>query len=165
MPEPHFFTSTLFWSIISFGILMVVLYKTIFPSIFSLLEEREKKIRGSIEDADRLKREAQSLLADYEAKLKGAAQEVNAMLEEARLQARKVVEDGQKKMEQNAERTMEDARSGIERERQAALKDIREATVELTLFAAEKILERQLTDTDHKRFIEQVVQEVAQGKK
>lgn len=165
MPDSHFISPNLFWTTASFCVLLFLMYKYAFPEVFRLLDERERKIRGDIDEAERSRSEAQRLLAEYEGKLKGAVQEVNAILEEARLQARRVVEEGQKRMEQEAERTMEEARAGIDRERQTALKDIREATVDLTLLAAEKILERTLTDTDHRRFVDQVVQQIAQGRK
>ena len=165
MPESQFLTSLLFWTTVSFGILLVLLKKYAFPPIFRLLEEREQKIRGNIDESIRVKQEAQELLAQYEAKLKGALQEVHDMLEEARTQARKIIEDGRKKMEVEAHRMMDDARTSISRERQEAMSEIQRATVDLTLLATEKILERNLTESDHRRFIQEVVQEISQSRK
>jgi F-type H+-transporting ATPase subunit b len=165
MPDLHFLSSLLFWSAVCFGVLLYLLKRFAFPSIFRVLDEREKRIRGSIDDADRVKLEAEELLAQYREKLKGAQQEVNAVLEKARSQAGRIVEDGRRKMEQQAEQMMQEARTGIERERQDAVKEIREATADLTLLVAEKILERELNDADHQRYVEQVVREVGEGKK
>ena len=46
--ESHFFSSLIFWEVLSFVILFVVLYKFAFPGILSVLEEREKKIKDSL---------------------------------------------------------------------------------------------------------------------
>lgn len=160
----HFLSPLLFWSVVSFGILLFLLYRYAFPVIFRLLEERERKIRDSLDEAERIRGEAQALLARYEEKLKGAQQEVQGILEEARLKAQQLVEESQEKMEREALRTMEEARTDIKRERQQALREIQQATVDLTLTATERILERNLTDSDHRRFVAEVVQQVAQEK-
>lgn len=158
--DVHFLSPLLFWSTVSFGILLFLLYRYAFPVIFRLLEERERKIRDSLEDAERVRGEAQARLAQYEEKIKGAQQDVQNILEEARLKARKLVEDSQEKMEREAQRTMEEARTDIERERQQALREIQQATVDLTLTATERILERDLKDSDHRRFVAEVIQEI-----
>ena len=93
MPDSNFISPLLFWSAVSFCVLLFLMYKYAFPVIFRILEEREKKIRGEIDEAERTRSEAQRLLAQYEEKLKGAAQEVQGILEEARQSARRVVED------------------------------------------------------------------------
>ena len=165
MPESHFASSLVFWSAVSFGVLLFLLHKYAFPVIFRILEERQKKIRGSIDDAEKIRADAQTLLAEYEGKLKGAKQEVNAVLEEARLQARQILEEGREKMKRESQQMLEEARMGIQRERQDAMRDIQEATVDLTLAASEKILERELTDSDHQRFVKEVIQEIAEAKK
>jgi F-type H+-transporting ATPase subunit b len=158
--DVHFLSPLLFWSAVSFGILFFLLYRYGFPVIFRLLEERERKIRDSLEDAERIRGESQALLAQYEEKIKGAQQDVQNILEEARLKARKLVEESQEKMEREAQRTMEESRTDIERERQQALQEIRQATVDLTLTATERILERDLRDSDHQRFVADVIQEI-----
>ena len=73
--EPHFFSSLIFWEILSFAILFFVLYKYAFPGILSALEEREKKIKDSLDEAERHRSEAERKLKEYEAKLNTAAKE------------------------------------------------------------------------------------------
>ena len=47
--ESHFFSTLIFWEVLSFAILFFVLYKFAFPGILSALEEREKKIKDSLD--------------------------------------------------------------------------------------------------------------------
>jgi len=73
--ESHFFSSLIFWEVVSFGILLFVLYKFAFPGILSVLEEREKKIKDSLDQAERHRSEAERTLKEYEAKLNAASKE------------------------------------------------------------------------------------------
>ena len=78
--ESHFFSSLIFWEILSFGILFFLLYKYAFPSLLGMLEEREKKIKDSLDQAERHRSEAERRLKEYEAKLATAAKDAEALL-------------------------------------------------------------------------------------
>ena len=161
--DTAFLTPLLFWTTVSFAMLLFLLNKYAFPVFFQILKEREQKIRGGIEEAERLRAEAQGLLGQYEGRLRGAQQEVQAILEEARQQSREILDQGQRKMERENQRMIEEAKNRIQREQQQAMREIQQATVELTLTATEKILERKLTEADNNRFVKEVIQEISQG--
>src|SRR2546430_10400003 len=78
--DPHFFSSLIFWEIVSFGILLWVLYKYAFPPILETLETRERRIKESLEQAERHRAEAERKLREYEAKLSAAGREAEAVL-------------------------------------------------------------------------------------
>ncbi len=59
-----FFSSLIFWEVLSFGILFFVLYKFAFPGILGVLEEREKKIKDSLDQAERHRSEAERTFKD-----------------------------------------------------------------------------------------------------
>ena len=73
--ESDFFSSLIFWEVISFAILLFVLYKYAFPGILGALEEREKKIKDSLDQAEQHRSEAERKLKEYEAKLNAAAKD------------------------------------------------------------------------------------------
>ena len=162
--DTHFLSSLVFWSIVSFGSLLFLLSRYAFPVIFRLLEEREKRIQQSIEDADRARKEAQDLFAEYQKKIAEAQREAEAILERAKDEARHFLEEGQKKMEREAQHRIEEAKLEIQREQEQALNEIRGAAIDLTITATEKILERKLTESDHHRFVEDVLKEIAQSR-
>ena len=58
------FSSLIFWSVISFAILFFMLKKFAFPAILEGLENREKKIRGDIEESERLKQDVEKIKSD-----------------------------------------------------------------------------------------------------
>ena len=161
--DVHFFSSLIFWEVLSFGILLWVLYKFAFPPILEALETRERKIRDSIEQADQNRVTAEQRLAEYEAKLNGAAQEAEAIVAEAKAKAQRLLEENEQRLRTESERIRTETRQEIERERRKALQDIRNEAADLALTVAERVLERSLSDDDHRRLAQQAVQAVAAG--
>lgn len=150
--ESHFFSSLIFWEIVSFAILFFLLYKYAFPGILSVLEEREKKIKDSLDQAERHRSEAERRLHEYEAKLNAAGKEAEAILAAAKERAQRLLEENEQRLTTEAERIKGDATREIDHERRKAIQDIRNQTTELALMVAEKVVQRSLSDADHRKF-------------
>lgn len=163
--DTHFLSSLLFWSVISFAILLYLLKRYALPGIVEILEMREKKIKDNLDQAERLKQEAQQLLNQYEAKLKAVQDEGKAILDKARMHAQEQLEENERRMEQETQRMLAEARSEIQRDQQKALQQIQRTAVDLTLLAAEKVLARSLNDADHRRLIDEALRDITQGPK
>ena len=159
--ESHFFSSLIFWEILSFGVLLFILYKYAFPGILSFLEEREKKIKDSLDQAERHRSDAERKLKEYEAKLNAAAKEAEAILAQAKERAQRLFEENEQRMNFEAERIKGDAMREIDHERRKAVQDIRAQTTELALMVAEKVVERSLTDADHRRMADEALDALA----
>lgn len=159
--DTHFFSSLIFWEVVSFGILFWVLWKFAFPPILETLEARERKIRESLEQAERHRAEAERKMQEYEAKLAAAAREAEALFTAARERAQRVQEDNEQRLQADAERIKGDAQREIEAERRKAIQDIRNQTTELALLVAEKVVGRSLSDADHRRLADEALQAVA----
>ncbi|HET6464091.1 MAG TPA: F0F1 ATP synthase subunit B [Nitrospiria bacterium] len=163
--DTQFLSPLLFWSIVSFGILLFLLKRFALPGVLEMLDMREKKIKDSLDQAERLKQEAQQLLSQYETKLKSVHEEGRSILEAARKQAQQQLEENERRIEQETRRMLDDARSEIQRDQQHALQEIQRTAVDLTLLAAEKVLARSLTDADHRRLVDEAVREITQPSK
>ena len=161
--ESHFFSSLIFWEVVSFAILLFVLYKFAFPGILSVLEEREKKIKDSLDQAERHRSEAERKLKEYEAKLNMAAKEAEGVLTAAKERAQRLMEENEQRMTIEAERIKGDATREIDHERRKAIQDIRAHTTELALLVAEKVVQRSLTDADHRKFAEEALAALGQS--
>src|SRR5689334_24798430 len=72
------------WTLLLFGISMVVLWKLAFPRISEALDKRQKAIEDSIDAAERTRKEADDLLADYRERLKEARGQADEIIERAR---------------------------------------------------------------------------------
>ena len=155
--ESHFFSSLIFWEVVSFAILLFVLYKFAFPGILSVLEEREKKIKGSLDQAERHRSEAERRLKEYEAKLAAAGKEAEGILTAAKERAQRLMEENEQRLTTEAERIKGEATREIDHERRKAIQDIQAQTTDLALMVAEKIVERSLSDADHRRLADQAL--------
>jgi len=155
--ESSFFSSLIFWEVLSFGILFFVLYKFAFPGILGVLEEREKKIKDSLDQAERHRAESERALKAYEAKLSAAAKEAEAILAAAQERAQRLLDENEQRMSTEAERIKGEATREIDHERRKAIQDIRNQTTELALMVAEKVVQRSLTDADHRKFADEAL--------
>jgi F-type H+-transporting ATPase subunit b len=161
--ESHFFSSLIFWEIVSFAILFFVLYKYAFPGILAILEEREKKIKDSLDQAERHRSEAERRLKEYEAKLSAAGKEAEGILVAAKERAQRLMEENEQRLTSEAERIKGDATREIEQERRKALHDIRTQTTELALMVAEKVVQRSLTEADQRKFADEALEALARS--
>ncbi|MEK6603323.1 MAG: F0F1 ATP synthase subunit B [Nitrospirota bacterium] len=159
--DTHFFSSLIFWEIISFAALLFILWKYAFPPILQTLDERERKIRESIESAERRSAEAEQRMAEYEAKMKASQKEAEEMIAQAKARAQQMKEDNERQLSADAERIKATAAREIEQERRKAVDDVRRYVGELALQVAGKVLERSLTDADHKRLADESLAAVA----
>lgn len=161
--ESHFFSSLIFWEVVSFGILLFILYKYAFPGILSVLEEREKKIKDSLDQAERHRSEAEARLKEYEAKLSAAGKEAEAILAAAKERAQRLLDENEQRLTADAERIKGDATREIEQERRKALQDIRTQTTELALMVAEKVVQRSLTEADQRKFADEALEALSRS--
>jgi len=159
--DPHFFSSLIFWEVLSFSILFWILYKYAFPPILKTLETREQKIRESLDQAEQSRATAEQKLKEYETKLQAAAKEAEALMAEAKQKAQRLLDENQQKLLAESERIKEAATQDIERERRKAVEDIKDQTADLAILVAEKVIGRSLSDDDHRRFAQEAIAEVA----
>jgi F-type H+-transporting ATPase subunit b len=159
--ESHFFSSLIFWEILSFGILLWVLYKYAFPPILETLDMRERKIRESLEQAERHRVEAERRMQEYEAKLNAASREAEAVLIQAKERAQRLLDENEQRLAAEAERVKGEATREIDQERRKAIQEIRSQATDLALLVAEKVVERSLNDADHRRLADEAIAAVA----
>jgi len=161
--ESHFFSSLIFWEVVSFAILFFILYKFAFPSILGILEEREKKIKDSLDQAERHRSDAERKLKEYEAKLSAAGREAEGILAAAKERAQRLLEENEQRLTAEAERIKGDATRAIDQERRNAIQEIRTQTTELALMVAEKVVQRSLNDADHRRLADEALDALAKS--
>jgi len=161
--ESHFFSSLIFWEVMSFAILLFVLYKFAFPGILSALEEREKKIRDSLDQAERHRTEAERKLKEYEAKLAAASKEAEGILAAAKERAQRLMEENEQRLIAEADRIKGEATRDIDVERRKAIQDIRTQTTDLALMVAEKVIQRSLNDADTRRLADEALDALAKS--
>lgn len=163
--DPHFFSSLIFWELLSFGVLLWVLYKFALPPILETLETRERKIRESLDQAEQNRIAAERKLKEYESKLQAAAKEVETLMAEAKQKAQRLLDENEQRLRIESQRIKEETTQDIERERRKALQDIKKETAELAILVAEKVIGRSVSDDDHRRFAQEALAAVTSQSK
>ena len=130
-----------FWVAVGFVIFIGVLVYVGAPQmIIKALDERSARIKAELEEARRLKDEAQKLLAEYQRKQREAEREAEAIIESARGEAERIAEDAKAKSEEFVARRRQMAETKIAQAEQQAVADVRAAAADAAVRAAETIL-------------------------
>jgi len=148
------------WTIVCFLITLFVLKRYAFGPIQSMIDERQARIRASIEEADHARAEARTLLEEHRALVAGARSDAEEILSEARRVADSTRERVREEAEADRQRRLEETHRQVEAETRRALEEIRAEVADLTLIAATKVTGKALTDADHKRLIEESIKEL-----
>lgn len=161
--DVHFLTSSVFWSVVSFAILLYLLAKYALPPVLKTLDEREQSIRQTINEAQRLKVEGENLIKEYEEKLAAIRKESQEILDGARLQAQRLLETNERETKARAEKILSDAKEEIERETARAIREVRGHAASLALAATEQILRKKVDDGDQRRLVEDFLRQIEAG--
>jgi F-type H+-transporting ATPase subunit b len=130
-----------FWVAVAFvAFLLILAYYKVPALIGKALDDRAAAIRKELDEARRLREEAQSLLADYQRKHRNAGQEAEAIVEQARREAEAFSAETRKALAEKVERRRRQAEEKIARAEAQAVEDVRAAAVDMAIAAAEKIL-------------------------
>ena len=147
------------WTLLAFGITLLLLRKLAFPRIGEALDRRRRAIEESIESAERTRQEADKLLAEYRARLSEAREQSEDIVARARKAGERLQEESKVQANQQREEMMERTRREIEAETRRALEEIRKEVADLTVMATEKVARKSLDDSDHRRLIDEALSE------
>ena len=148
------------WTIVCFGITFFVLKRFAFGQIQRVIDERRERIRRSIEEAEKARREARRLLEEHRALIGQARGQAEQILSEARKVAESMARRVKEETEADRQRRLEETKRQIEAETQRALEQIRTEVAELTLVATTKVTGKILEDADHKRLIDEAIRDL-----
>jgi F-type H+-transporting ATPase subunit b len=148
------------WTLLVFLVTMWVLKKLAFPRIQAALDKRANAIRDNIEASERQRREADKLLAEYRARLQEAREQADDIVSRARKAGETAKTEATQEGRAKREELLAAARRDIEAETRRSLERIRKEVADLTVLTTEKVARKTLDSADHKRLIEESLQEV-----
>tara|TARA_B100001123_G_C15090387_1_gene939384 strand:- start:388 stop:966 length:579 start_codon:yes stop_codon:yes gene_type:complete len=116
MPQlnPEFWTAQIFWLILIFSILYLIVWKVFLPRITYSIENRKSRIVNDLDEAQKLKENAEKKLDEY-----------NKIIEKSKKEAKKIIEDNRKKLDKDIESKKQKIINEIEKELIAAEKEIK----------------------------------------
>ncbi len=146
-------TSLIFWEIITFLILLFLLWRYVYPPIRDQIRRRQSEIDRAIDEAQKTRSEARELLAEYRRQIEEARGEARRILDEARKQGEAQRERAKREAREEGERIIERAREEIGRERDAALREVRREVADMVIMTSERIIGQELDRDGHERLI------------
>ena len=148
------------WTLLVFFITLAVLRKYAFPRIGEALDKRRLAIEGSIDAAERTRREADQLLEEYRERLREARQQAEDIVARARKAGEVHERESLEKSKVQREELLEQTRRDIQAETRRAIQEIRGEVADLTIIATEKVTRKSLDEDDQKRLVEEALGEL-----
>ncbi|HEY8195153.1 MAG TPA: F0F1 ATP synthase subunit B [Hyphomicrobium sp.] len=131
----------LFWVLVAFlAFVAIVLYYRVPAAIAKMLDERADGIRKELDEARKLREDAQALLADYQRKAREAETEAQTIIDQAKREAEALAADSRRALVESLERRSKIAEEKIARAETQALSEVRAAAVETAVTAAQELL-------------------------
>ncbi|MBS0252334.1 MAG: F0F1 ATP synthase subunit B [Proteobacteria bacterium] len=151
-------TDPLFWVLIAFvAFLALLVYYRVPGVVAKALDERADSIRKDLDEARKLREEAQSLLTDYQRKAREAEIEAQSIIEQAKIEAEALASESRKALAESLERRSKIAEDKIARAEAQALGEVRSIAVETALAAAHEILKTRATGATGDSLVSQAI--------
>lgn len=149
-----------FWVFVAFVVFVGLIAWKARGAITKALDSRGDRIRNELEEAQRLREEAQALLADYQRKQRDAVQEAEAMLRSAEEEAARVRERAAADLAASIKRREQQALDRIARAEANAQADVRNLAVDIAIAATRQILIEKLDEAKAAELVDRAIKEI-----
>jgi len=151
--------------IVNFTILFVLLYLLAYKPILRMLDKRSKAVEESMKQTEYIKEQASQAEAESKRRIEAASREGQEAIARAVRTGEEIRQQAQQGAKQDAESLIAKARVEIQRQRDEAIDDLRREFADLTILAAEKVIDRSLDKQAHRELIDKVLKESTTLKK
>lgn len=147
---------------ISFLLLYWLLKRFLFGPIMGMVDKRNAEIASRLENAERHESEMETLRQEYETRLAHIETEARDRIQEATRKAHEAQNEIIQQARDKAQAMLDRARVEIERELDKARVELRDEIAALAVSGARQILQRELTQADHQRLVEEYIRQVGE---
>ena len=151
------------WTIVTFLIVLAILKWKAWGPLMNALDKRAEDINNALLVADRAKEDAEKASQDYEELVQKAHAEAQQIIADSKATGEKVKNDIESVARENAEKMIGKAKTQIEAESQKAIQEIKSSVVNLSIEAAEKIIEKNLDSEDNRKLVEKTLDSIGQA--
>lgn len=149
-----------FWVGLAFIAAVAMIYKPLMRSAAATLDGRAGEIRRQIEEARKLREDAQALLADYQRRQRDAMAEAEKIIQTAKDEARRIKAETETDLVKSIERRKQQALDRIAQSEAQAIAQVRNTAVDVALDAAEALMRDTLTDAQRRAMADHAIQEL-----
>ena len=157
-------TGTIFWTVITFVILMLILKKLAWKPILKALEDRENRIKSAIYQAEQDQKRAEQLMREHQALIEKAKKESMKIINESKETAENTKKEIIEQARFEAEKMLEKAKQEIELSKDAAISEVKKYAVDISLSAAQKVVGEIINQEQQVKLIQKYIQELSQAK-
>lgn len=151
------------WVAISLVIFLAVMGKYAVPLIMGALEERETRIKESLESAEQALQRAEEISKDNEKALREADKKAQQIRKEAIEEAEMLRAERIEKSKKEAEQIIEQARETIEQEKKRAMMELRDEVAHLAVQSASKIIDSELDEQKNNKLVESFIKDISKN--
>ncbi len=148
------------WTIITFLVLLLILWKAAWKPIVEALDSRAERIRGDLSNADKSRQEAEQLLVKHKELMDRAKAEALEVIEKGRQEADKVRNEIIEKANRDSREIVDKAKNEIMRAKENALAEIKSEIVVISTEIASRLINKHLNPDDQKAFIEETMNKI-----
>jgi F-type H+-transporting ATPase subunit b len=142
----HLFTEPEFWVLVAAAIFVAVVWKPAKKSLLGSLDERAARIRTELDEARKLRDEAEQLLEQYQQKGREAAAEAEAIVAHAREEAERIAAQSARDLTEALARRQRLAEERIAQAETKALDEIRAVAIDVAIGAAREVVASQIDE-------------------
>jgi len=153
------------WTLVVFGILLLILWRWGFPVLLKSVEERERRIQKQLEDAEKANAEAQRLLEEHKKQIAAAHHEAQDILAKAKSVSQKERETLLAKAREEYDALLNRARKDIDAEKEKAIQALRREAVDLSIAAASRVIEANLDNDANRRLVAEFLESLGKAEK
>jgi F-type H+-transporting ATPase subunit b len=150
----------IFWTWVTFIILLLLLSKVAWKPILAALKQREENIEDSLNKAEQANLDAQKILEENQASLAKAEEESKKIIDESRGFADNLKNQMIRESKEQAQKIIEDASAEIERKKNAAFEELKNQIAEISIIAAEKIMKESIDADKNKKIVDKYLTEI-----
>jgi len=148
---------TIFWTVVTFAILAFLLSRYAWKPLLQILDERERTVRDSLEQAKKARAEAEETLRKNQETLANARRETAAIIEQGKREGEALKAEILAQSRKEAQELVEQGKRQIQYEQKQAIEKLRTQVADLAIQAAERLIVRSLDDKKHRELLDDYV--------
>ncbi len=153
----EFFAEPRNWVLIAFVLFFAIFGKKLWQAVAQMLDDRAAKVRAELDEAARLRREAEAMLRDAETRRADALREAQALIDGAKAEAGRLAAAAAADAEASARRREQMALDRIAAAEKAAVDEVRITAVEVATAAARQVIAEGLSPDADARLIDHAI--------
>ena len=142
----HLLADPEFWVLVAAVIFVAAVWKPARKALLGSLDERAARIRAELDEARKLREEAEQLLAQYQQRQREAAAEAEAIVARAREEAERIAAQSSRDLDAALVRRQRLAEERIAQAEAKALDEIRAVAVDVAIDAAREVIQSQIDE-------------------